>query len=230
MRTKLWLATLVAAGCAAGEGTPGEYPTMVVDGRPVVLGVRPNAVKVDYMLRGYFYAGSPKSEGLGGNGTSSNMPKPIGELKSVLTATDGLHVLALVDEERTFAKTYEGFRVVVANASNKPIEFSAQDARLYIVHEAQDETGAWRPIEYLPSSWCGNSYHTLTLPPRTYWDFTAPHYEGDFTTRVRIRVALNDGENTRYTYSDEFASRINRKQFIEKQGHTATNIMDPYSD
>ena len=28
----------------------------------------------------------------------------------------------------------------------------------------QSENGAWRDIEHLPGSWCGNSYHQVTLP------------------------------------------------------------------
>lgn len=225
---KLWLAVLLA-GCAAGEGTPGVYPTMVVDGQPIVLGVYPNAVKVDYMLRGYFYAGSTISEGLGGNGRSDNMPKPIAEIANDLTATDGLHVLAQIDDERPFGK-HDGFRVIVANASSQPMRFAAQDSRLYMVHEALDPTGKWAPIEYLPSSWCGNSYHTLTLPARTYWEFTAPHYDGDFATRLRIRLSVRDDAGDHDTYSTEFASRINRAQFDQKQGHQPTSLMDPYND
>jgi hypothetical protein len=226
---RLWLAILVA-GCASGEGVSGAYPTMVVDGQPIVLGVYPNAVKVDYMLRGYFYAGSPQSEGLGGNGGSDNMPRQIGEISDDLTATDGLHVLAQVDEERPFARHYDGFRVIVANASSQPMRFAAQDSRLAIVHEALDPTGKWSPIEYLPSSWCGNSYHTLTLPARMYWEFAAPHYEGDFATRLRIRVAVRDGNRERFTYSDEFVSRIHRAQFRDRQGHQPSGLMDPYFD
>jgi hypothetical protein len=225
--TKLWL-TVALAGCASGQALSDAYPTMAVDGQPGGVGAYPNAVKVDYMLRGYFYAGSAISEGLGGHAGSRNMPQPIGDIQSDLAATEGLHVLARLDEDRPFSKHYDGFRVIVANASPQPMRFAAQDSRLDIVHEALDPKGKWAPIEYLPNSWCGNSYHTLTLPAHTYWEFTAPHYDGDFATRLRIRVALRDGDGERVTYSSEFLGRIHRGQFVSRQGYEPSGLMDPY--
>jgi hypothetical protein len=232
--TKLWLAISIAiaiaialAGCASGPAMSDASATMAVDGQPMGLGVHANAVKVDYMLRGYFHAGSPVSEGLGGHAGSHNMPQPIGAIESDLAAADGLHVLARLDEGRPFSKHYDGFRVIVANASPQPLRFAAQDSRLDIVHEALDPKGTWAPIEYLPSSGCGNSYHTLTLPAQTYWEFTAPHYEGDFATRLRIRVALPDGDGERVTYSNEFPGRINGGQFLSRQKYEPSGLMDP---
>jgi hypothetical protein len=220
---------LTTAACAAGE-LASEPPSLGADARVPVAPTHANALKVDYALRGYFYAYAAQSDGLGGNATSDNFPQPIADIRDIITRTDGLHVLALVNEPRTFATKYDGFRVIVANASSSSIQFGAQDARLAMVHEAVDPSGNWAAIEYLPSSWCGNSYHTLTLPPHTYWDFTAPHYDGDFATRLRIRVDVRDGDTSRSTYSDAFPGRISRAQLTQKQGHTATNIMDPYDD
>lgn len=45
---------------------------------------------------------------------------------------------------------------VVNNTTNK-ITFNAQDSRLYMKMQAKDSAGEWKDIEYLPSSWCGNS-------------------------------------------------------------------------
>ena len=229
MAKELWLAAVLAAcaSCASGEGP--AYPTVTIDAAPPVAPTYANPLKVDFMLRGYFYAYAEQSEGLGGYATSENLPRPLAEIRDVLAATDGLHVLALVDQARPFGK-HDGFRVIVANASGAPVQFDAQDSRLGIIHEAVDPSGKWAPIEYLPSSWCGNSYHTLTLPPRSYWELAAPHYDGDFATRLRIRVEVRDGDKTRFTYSDAFPGRISRAQFSAKQGHEATNIMDPYND
>lgn len=229
MKPVVAITALTLAACVAGE-TASEFPEVTVDAPAPVIRSHPRAVKIDYMLRGYFYAGAAKSEGLGGNGTSENMPRPIAEIHDVLTAKDGLHVLALVDDARTFAGKHDGFRVIVANASSRPLSFDAQDSRLDIVHEAIDPSGAWAPIEYLPSSWCGNSYHSLELPPRSYWELTAPHYDGDYATRLRIRVAYRVGDDKRVTYSDELPGRIHRAQFTVKQGHSPASIMDPYSE
>src|SRR5262245_9331199 len=106
---RMLLPIIVLASCSAGEAP--VYPANVVDASVHATKSYAHAVNVNFMVRGYFYAGATESNGLGGNAGSDNMPKPIGEIKNVLTAKDGLHVLALVDEDRTFAEKYDGFRV-----------------------------------------------------------------------------------------------------------------------
>jgi hypothetical protein len=163
------------------------------------------------MERGYFFAGSPKSVGFGGNGTSDNMPRPLSELKGA-PPLDCLRVLALVEQDRTFDDRYDGFRVIVANTCPDDVVFEAQDSRLEIVHEALDAAGKWRPIEYLPRSWCGNSYHQLTLAAGSFWEFVAPRYDGDLKTKLRIRVAVGESGDQHDVYSNEFLGRIHEAQ------------------
>jgi hypothetical protein len=225
----LSLVIVVASGCASQAEL--LHPDSLVDqtGSPTSRKYD-HPVHVDHMLRGYFYAGSDTSEGLGGNATSDNMPRPLSALNESSGLAAGLHVLALFDQDRPFDRRFDGFRVIVANTTSSGLVFEAQDSRLAIVHEAIDESGKWAPIEYLPQSWCGNSYHQLTLPAHSYWEFTAPHYDGEFTTRLRIRVAVRDDDHERLVYSNEFAGSIHKTQFTTKQGHHATNVMDPYDE
>jgi len=78
--------------------------------------------------------------------------------------------------------------VFLVNTTKEQVTFSASDSRLYIVQEALDRDSKWKPIEYLPSSWCGNSYHHVFLGANEYWEFAAARYTGEFKTRLRFRL------------------------------------------
>ena len=130
--------------------------------------------------------------------------------------------------------------IFVANPTNDTINFNAQDRRLYMKMQALDKNGEWRYIEYLPSSWCGNSYHTTYLSPGRYWSFAAPVYQGSFETRLRVQLEVIVGnathqmfehnKNTRLVYSNEFTGSVNPGQFWRKEGYKPMGIRDPYDE
>lgn len=192
----------------------------------------------DLMNRGYFYAHSkPNKFDPGGFGSSHNTPRPI--KRSSQFAPGILSLIVNPDTHDTFSKTYREMAVYVANSTRKKIQFNAQDSRLYMKVQALDLQGQWRDIEYLPSSWCGNSYHTLTLDPKKYWHFVTPVYEGDFKTRLRIELKYIDpsdtGEPDRerrvlMIYSNEYEGSINPGQFWRKDEYRPRGLMDPYND
>lgn len=171
-------------------------------------------------LRGYFYAASRTDED-GGFALADNRPKRI----SVQAPKGQLSLIALPAEFALF-RNRSGFRVVLVNATAREIAFEAEDSRLSIIREAQDRSGRWRPIEYLPHSWCGNSYHRLYLPAGRQWSFAAPEYAGPTRTRMRFVLTTKEGN----VYSNEFDGWIHLEQFEKREGHTPTNIMDPYDD
>ena len=178
-----------------------------------------------FMLRGYCYAESKivDPDAPGGFGGSNNLSGPIGKDKPVRKGE--YYLIAQPKESGVFAQRYKGTKLLLINATKEKVAFPAQDSRLYIIQEAKDENGEWRPIEYLPSSWCGNSYHQVFLEPNKYWSFTAPRYGGSFKTKLRFKL---EGDNP--IYSNEFEGSINKEQFSIKQGHHPTSIMDPYYD
>ncbi|HEY9045949.1 MAG TPA: WG repeat-containing protein [Ohtaekwangia sp.] len=189
---------------------------------------------IDFMNRGYFCAFSKRHKNdLGGFGGSDNSPKKVA--KGNHFPESGLHVIVRPDEKRPIG-SYPGIAVYIVNATKKSVLFDAQDSRLYMLVQARDTNGEWRDIEYLPSSWCGNSYHTLTLDAHNYWEFTTPVYEGDIKTRLRIALTYIDrpkkrGEqNTVTIYSNEYEGSINPGQFWRKESYYPHGIMDPYND
>lgn len=183
-----------------------------------------NFLEVDFMLRGYCYADSQfrDTEAAGGFGPCENSAHKV---KRDLPG-DGLFLLAQPTEKTSFGGK-PGMQLLLVNRTDDTLKFFACDSRLNIIQEAQDQAGNWQPIEYLPSSFCGNSYHHVYLRPDYSWQFSAPRYRGTFATKLRFTMNLDDGSKL---HSNEFEGSVNLAQFTTKQGHQATNIMDPYLD
>ncbi len=196
------------------------------------------ALNIDFMNRGYFYAQSkPHEDDLGGFGRNENAPKPL--VAAAGFPADKLSVVVKPGELDTIQDHYKGCVVYVANSTNREIEFNAQDSRLYMNVQAKDAEGRWRDIEYLPVSWCGNSYHIMTLSPNSFWSFSTPLYEGGFPTKLRIELKYidpkrkeNDGKRRKVitVYSNEYDGSINLAQFWNKRTYYPGGIMDPYYD
>ena len=212
-------------GGAVDEATPGasivqQYYRLSEQESPCHGAAPP--LNVAYQIRSYFYAGG-ESEGLGGHYVEKeNLPVPI---PSAMRADRGLRLLVETNSDGTWS-TYQARTVRLFNARKGPAQFEAQDSVLDLVHEAKDAKGEWRAIEYTPQSWCGNSFHELTLPAHSMWTWKAPVYAGSFKTTLRLRLESASGP----IYSNTFEGSVNPEQFAEKQGHTATDIMDPYRD
>jgi hypothetical protein len=192
---------------------------------------------IDVMNRGYFYAYTLNNKESGGWAISGNQPNRILE-KNSKVETD-LNVFVDTKCRNTYAETYSGITAYIRNASSSAYSFAAQDSRLYAKVQALDKKGEWKDIEYLPSSWCGNSYHKITLLPGFYWEFTIPKYQGDFTTKMRIELSgIYSGANLelgccdehKVIYSNEFIASINPGQLWRKRDYIPNSFMDPYFD
>jgi len=183
-------------------------------------------VNVKYMLRGYCYAASPTNTAAPrARPPDSNVPKPLGQ--NSYGAAGELSLVVLPREEVPFNKEYRGFRLLLVNRTGSETNLVSCDGRLSIIQEALRGEGLWTPVEYMPASWCGNSYCGVTLPAGHYWEFAAPRYTG--TIKVPLRFVLETGEGPRIT-SQEFYGSVNPEQFTVKQGHNANNLMDPYDE
>lgn len=108
-----------------------------------------------------------------------------------------------------------------------------------MIVQAKNSNGEWADIEYLPSSWCGNSIHTLTLAPHEKWDFTTPVYHGINNTKLRIALYYIDqsfeaeypwNRKELVVYSNEYNGSINPAQFWRKRDYRPSGLMDPYMD
>ena len=161
-------------------------------GKIVWLGKKPDVSKkriplnIDFMNRGYFYAASSGNKkelnGFGGWGSSDNKAGRNASIRA-----KELKIL-IGQDTATWAKAYKGRPVYVVNGSRDTAFFNAQDSRLYMNVQATTPSGEWKDIEYLPSSWCGNSYHTMYLAPGEQWAFTMPVYEGSIPVKLRMKL------------------------------------------
>lgn len=64
-----------------------------------------------------------------------------------------------------------GVPLYLVNQTNDPQSFGCQDNDVYVKLEYRDATGTWKRAQALLSSWCGNSYYSVTLPPRQFFAF-----------------------------------------------------------
>ena len=121
----------------------------------------------------------------------------------------------------------------ISNTTIDTVKFNAQDSRLYMKLQAQNSKGEWKDIEYLPSSWCGNSYHEIELEPNAFWKFTVPNYKGEFQTKIRAELRYIDNDNLKtekVVYSNIINGSINPGQFWNKRTYYPNGLMDPYND
>jgi len=185
-------------------------------------------LNVKFKLRGYFYAGTSQvdSTAIGGFYEDTNAPKKIETDFENISLSNTFQMNVQVDSITKFGKNTKGFKVFVFNRTDSIIELSAQDSRLYIKRQVF-YNNEWKDIEYLPSSWCGNSYHSVFIKPNEYWDFTAPYFAGKITSKFRFELYINENLSI---YSNEFVGSFNKKQLKKEQGHKPVGLMDPYNN
>lgn len=196
---------------------------------------------VDSKVGGYFLASSEQGRGPGGFGGSSNPPRPAPGAGVMVTSFDASALaLEIVPEPAVFKARYAGVKIRLSNRWSSPVAFYAQDSRLSIIHEALDDAGQWKEIEYLPNSFCGNSYHQVVLGAGEAWDFVAPRYDGSKKTLLRVKLLAGTALEWQdkaarqelvqplrlpAIYSRPYWGAVNPGQFQAKQGQS---ILDPY--
>lgn len=170
-------------------------------------------LSVNEMMRSHLTAGTriPDKTAFGGFSTSGNYPKDIPSNSDF--AANAISMVVRPGEETIFEEKYKGIRLLLINTMAKEQWFPALDGRLYIIQEALDTDGKWKPVEAFPASWCGNSYHRVRLGCNEYWEFSAPLYHGSFKTKIRFRLGQDDGSAV---YSNEFEGSVNPGQFTNK--------------
>lgn len=162
-----------------------------------------------HRIRAYLVAMSPLASPDDRNdwGGRGNQPK---KLDRTLPA-NALSLRAFTEETLPFKGSHRGFRVILANTTADAVSVPTVDSVLRIVREALDPSGAWKPIEYIFNSTCGNSYYPATLPSGHYWSFVAPEYAGPMKTRMRFVLEGEDGRPP--LHSNEFEGSIDPGQF-----------------
>ena len=185
-------------------------------------------LNIKYKLRGYFYAGTSQADStaLGGFYQDDNRPKKINAVIENISTPNTFQIRVQSDSLCEFKKRVKGFKIFVCNRTDSIISLPAQDSRLYLKRQVFYKK-KWRDIEYLPSSWCGNSYHNVYINPKEYWDFTAPCLSGKIQAKFRFELYISENLTI---YSNEFEGSFNKKQLKKEQGHRRTGLMDSYNN
>lgn len=193
----------------------------------------PQPLNLDYMNRAQYAASSAllaKYAGFGGWAGSGNHARPVAD-----QAFPARTLSVQVGEAATarYAEASVGHQLRISNTTADTVLFDAQDSHLYLNVQARNARGQWQDIEYVPSSWCGNSYHTLFLAPGQYWQLTVPAYAGAFKTQLRVKLLRQNPQDQKkplVVYSNEFAGGVNPAQFWRRPGYSPGGIMDPYNE
>ena len=203
-------------------------------------------MNIAWQQRGYFFASGSDQKtqtsglvlyGLG----NQNYPKKMKELpKNIVLKNKSIIISVDTLTKDTFENKYYGHSVYIINNTGDTVFFGVQDSRLQMKVQAKDKSGKWKDIEYLPSSWCGNSYYAIPLNAGDFWKLSTPIYHGVFKTKLRIVLEdswgygmnrhVNKKQKNRVYYSNEYNGTINPGQFFRKQEYTQNGLMDPYNE
>jgi len=100
--------------------------------------------------------------------------------------------------------------------------------KLYLVNNSSKEIclPAQDSIEYIPNSWCGNSYHEICIEHGELWEFPSLQFKGRHKTKFRYKLEYGENE----LISNEIEGYVNNGQFINKQKYFPIDLTDPYNE
>ncbi len=98
------------------------------------------------------------------------------------------------------------YPLLIYNNSNSDVSLNSE-----FIQEAKDVDGKWKPIEFsFEYEMCGTGKNNQSiLDPKKYVAFAIIKYNGDFKTKIRVKVK----NNNHIYYSNEIVGIINRSQF-----------------
>jgi hypothetical protein len=140
--------------------------------------------------------------------------------KADFSINDGFYLKVDTSDITVFADKYLGYKIYFVNGTNDTIKIPAQDGRVKLIQQAQNEKNEWQDIENFINSWCGNSYHSIQILPKFHQIYTAPVTKGDFKTSFRFRLELRDT----MIYSNKYLGTINKGQFLNPEEKDKTGI------
>jgi hypothetical protein len=107
---------------------------------------------------------------------------------------------------RNYVKAYPVF---IRNISKDTVHIDNQDGALFLIQEAKNELGEWKPIEYWIYSTCGNSYASTSIGQNDILILKKVNYQGAFETDMRLKLRTNN----KIIYSKSYKGSINIEQF-----------------
>lgn len=116
----------------------------------------------------------------------------------------------MINNERIYFGQLKGDSYAVYIINNSNLWYIANmDPEFPILMQAIDRNGEWRHIEYRINSKIDPGLYYF-LEPKSYYVTSARKYEGNFKTKLRLKLKQQGG----FVYSNEFSGSINENQFI----------------
>lgn len=99
--------------------------------------------------------------------------------------------------------------IYLKNNTKDSLDISKQDWHLFLIQEAKNKNGEWKPIEYWNYSWCGNSYLSENIESQKIIKTETKKYNGTFETDIRFKFLIN----SEVFYSNQLKCKIDITQF-----------------
>ena len=141
----------------------------------------------------------------GKKAVSDNFPR-----KQIFPSLNQLTLKVDTVDLTVFADKYFAHKLYLINASKDTVNIPAQDGHIKIKQQAKNKKGEWQDIEYFMNSFCGNSYHTLSLTPNQFQIFATPIFKGDFNTQLRFKLKIEK----QIIFSNIYTGQINFSQLL----------------
>lgn len=102
------------------------------------------------------------------------------------------------------------FTLFVLNNSKATIDIPVVADKIYILQEAIDSEGKWKPIEYFNYRFCGNAYRIEKFKSGNVIKTESTAYKGNFNTKIRFKLLVKD----KIYYSNSLPGNIPLSQFM----------------
>lgn len=99
--------------------------------------------------------------------------------------------------------------IYIRNNTKDTLGLSLQDSEVFLIQEAKNPNGEWKPVEFWRFAWCGNSYIGRNLTPGEIIKTESTFHKGKFNTQIRFKV-LN---NNKVYFSNALAGTVELFQF-----------------
>lgn len=99
--------------------------------------------------------------------------------------------------------------IYLKNKTKDSLELSLQDSSLFLIQEAKNKEGKWKPIEYWSYATCGNSYASQKIASEDIIKTNTKNYTGEFETEIRFKLLF---ENKLY-YTNTLKGKIDSSLF-----------------
>lgn len=170
--------------------------------------------RIDYISNGknfYKYHSTEKMDSLGYQFSyfwylSDEKNKILDSIRNDIKLSVEIDTTQLINYK--FVDKYRGYPIYIKNTSNQWAKNSISSS-FPMICEAIDKKGNWVEIEFFEPSFCGNSYMTFIMKPKSYLVSTFPLYDGDYETKVRLKHLLNG----KVEYSNTIKTRIFKNHF-----------------